>query len=186
MKQIFTIPDNCKTVTVEQFGDKIIATFEAIYEPKDGDIFTSKEHPTECIAIYRECGTLPKMSYYACLSYGSINVTKSECSSSHLGYQDNTRLATESEKQQLFAALEKEGRTWNAEKKVVEKLRWRAESRGRYFAVTLSDSIRAFPSSEVPSFQCSEHFKEGNYFQTESEAELFAEKVRELFKSRTL
>lgn len=55
MKQIFTIPDNCKTVTVEQFGDKIIATFEAIYEPRDGDVFISKEHP-ECIGIYRECG----------------------------------------------------------------------------------------------------------------------------------
>lgn len=38
-----------------------------------------------------------------------------------------------SEKQQLLDALKADGKCWNAEKKCVEKLRWRAEKGGKYW-----------------------------------------------------
>lgn len=38
------------------------------------------------------------------------------------GYLDNLRLATDSEKQQLFSALEKEGKRWNPDSKSIEDL----------------------------------------------------------------
>lgn len=52
-----------------------------------------------------------------------LNIDKDETfAMSGCIYNGNIRLATDSEKQQLFSALEKEGKRWNAENKQIEDL----------------------------------------------------------------
>ena len=163
MKQSFTIPDGCTTVTVEQIENKLIATFEAKYEPKDGDIFGSLNNQENCIGIYKEAGKLPKMSYFVCLSFGCIY--QSDGSSCHLGYVGNSRLATESEKQQLLDALAKDGKKWNAELKLVEKLRWRAKY-GEWYEYL--NTMKGFPNMEEAMERGDDYdngrYNSGNYF----------------------
>lgn len=89
---------------------------------RDGDILTlpatsSHNSSTFILKEYNVCGYL----YYAaiggpeklCISTGNTWCGKSE----------TIRYATEEEKQKLFNALAKEGKRWNAEKKVIEDIK---------------------------------------------------------------
>ena len=89
---------------------------------RDGDILTlpatsSHNSSTFILKEYNVCGYL----YYAaiggpeklCISTGNIWCGKSE----------TIRYATEEEKQKLFNVLAKEGKRWNAEKKVIENIK---------------------------------------------------------------
>lgn len=83
------------------------------HEYEDGDIVTDGK----CIAIYKKedecyCG-LDKHGYLFIASSFNSEVI--------------TRLATDEEKQILFAALAKEGKRWNAEKKCMEDLKPKCE-----------------------------------------------------------
>lgn len=79
------------------------------------DIHSFEKSILRSIAHIKEDGTLFNSSY-----------------SSWNGHH-TWRLASEEEKQKLFAKMKEQGLCWNAEKKCVEKIRWRAEYRCRYF-----------------------------------------------------
>ena len=87
------------------------------------------------------------------------------------------RLATEDEKQKLFTKMKKQGLQWNAEKKRVEKIRWRAEDRCRYFYI--DSCIKVGSSADFRYAEDEERWEVGNYFQTEEEAEEAAKILRE-------
>lgn len=94
------------------------------YEPQDGDICYVEASDDHCsIFIYKN--GFHRTNYYASLD------TDKECSTTLFttgGYVvDNSEItvlrpATEDEKQLLFDAMAKEGKRWNAEKKVVEDI----------------------------------------------------------------
>lgn len=90
------------------------------------------------------------------------------------------RYATEGEKQKLFDAMAKKGLKWNAEKKQVEKIRWRAEHGGGYYYINekteLVVSVDTEHKLDRGRWDC------GNYFKTSKEAELKAEKIKEILK----
>ena len=84
------------------------------YEPQAGDIvaWSSDESPEFAISIYKE-----KTYTYITL------FTNGECNSSpNPKAMKIIRPATKDEKQMLFDAMAKQGKRWNAEKKVVEDI----------------------------------------------------------------
>ena len=92
------------------------------------------------------------------------------------------RPATDSEKQLLFDALAKEGKTWDAEKKqVVDLPRWRAEKGEPYFFVDPCWEVSC-DIDDRTSPHDSLYFG-GNYFKTEEAAWKTIEKICEIFKN---
>ena len=111
----------------ERFGGKLnLETLEiekAQPEFKDGDILYSNLVGNEVfIAKIEEKGIL--YSYVYMDIYNKVlNIDKDETFSiSGCIYNGNIRLATDSEKQQLFSALAKEGKRWNPVTKQIEDL----------------------------------------------------------------
>lgn len=109
--------------TIEKrFGGKLnMETLEiekAQPEFKDGDIITIEDTEYKAIIIYKSNGDFMFRSYavidnvYKKLGIDKIVNALGRC----------TRLATDSEKQQLFSALEKEGKRWNSVTKQIEDL----------------------------------------------------------------
>lgn len=88
------------------------------YEPQDGDIcYVKGAHGTEWVFI-------KKGREYKTASYISM-VLDNDCLDTVIaGEKDikELRPATEEEKQRLFDAMSKQGKRWNAEKKVVEDI----------------------------------------------------------------
>lgn len=87
-------------------------------EFKDGDIITIEDTEYKAIIIYKSNGDFMFRSYavidnvYKKLGIDKIVNALGRC----------TRLATDSEKQQLFSALEKKGKRWDAENKQIVDL----------------------------------------------------------------
>ena len=94
---------------------------------------------------------------------------------------DAFRHATEEEKQQLFDKMGEQRLRWNAEKKRVEKTRWRAEKGEKYFTLKGATLVVDF---------CTENFdrtdekchKYGNYFRTEEQTEEAGKRVEETLR----
>lgn len=88
----------------------------AEWKPQDGDIFawkTNKEDEGNAISIYKE-----RHRGYATL----YTKNRLDVSTEMVLAMNIVRSATDEEKQRLFDALAKEGKRWNAEKKVVEDI----------------------------------------------------------------
>ena len=89
----------------------------------------------------------------------------------------NLSHATEEEKQLLFDKMKEQGLQWNAEKKRVEKIRWRAENGERYYRIinfSYIESIREY--FEVWNNRDYELY---NYFRTREQAKEAAKRVKE-------
>lgn len=104
---------------IEKFkGGKLnLATLEIEKQPefKDGDIVISK---SDVIVLVKRISFSKKVYFHAYMSKGDayIQVIEHE----YYGYTYEIKgLATESEKQQLFDALKKEGKAWDEEKKKI-------------------------------------------------------------------
>lgn len=105
----------------ERLGGKLnLETLEIEKQPefKDGDIITIEDTEYKAIIIYKSNGDCMFRSYavidncYKKLGIDKIVNALGRC----------TRLATNYEKQQLFSALEKEGKRWNPVTKQIEDL----------------------------------------------------------------
>lgn len=104
----------------ERLGGKLnLKTLEIEKQPefKDGDIVIYGKSVAICRKIYKHT-----LSFYVSLNemFGLLFADEVESSEEY-------RFATEAEKQQLFSALEKEGKTWNAKKKQIVNLKPKVE-----------------------------------------------------------
>lgn len=90
---------------------------EKQFEFKDGDIVVYGKSVAICRKIYKHT-----LSFYVSLNemFGLLFADEVESSKEY-------RFATEEEKQQLFDALEKEGKAWDAEKKQIVDLKPKVE-----------------------------------------------------------
>ena len=114
-----------------KFNNEISEFEKTPAEFKDGDIVVTDSVPSMC---YSKCIFILK---------GDLNTGESRANSyvffninnNHISYDvldtierdRNIHLATDSEKQQLFSALEKEGKAWDAEKKTIVYLKPKCE-----------------------------------------------------------
>ena len=137
----------------ERFGGKLnLQTLEIQKQPefKDGDI-VAVDLDRKNIRIFKEKKNGNNIcwgKYYIGFSFNNegkrIQTFKNytaDCSSD--------RLATDSEKQQLFSALEKEGKAWDAEKKMIVDLKPKCEFK---------------PFDKVLSRRCSEDYWVLNFY----------------------
>lgn len=92
---------------------------------KDGDIYFCKTYRAIKIGIFKSLYEDHNEVYISNYVYYHANVSTPYLDYSNDDWVDDGiyRPATNEEKQQLFAAIEKEGKHWNAEKKVVEDIK---------------------------------------------------------------
>lgn len=107
----------------ERLGGKLnreTLDIEKQTEFKDGDILYAEEDELHTDAIFILETAKGKRRHYACLILHPYMVCKYSCGD--IGNK-TLRYATEEEKQQLFEALAKEGKAWDAEKKQIVDLK---------------------------------------------------------------
>ena len=94
---------------------------KAEWEPQDGDVCYAENIDGYCTPfIYRHTG-LNRTAFYAAFDkWGNVLIYHGNAISKET--MKMLRPATEEERQRLFDAIAKEGRRWNAEKKVVEDI----------------------------------------------------------------
>lgn len=142
------------TIEKELSGKLNMETLEiekAQPEFKDGDIITFKDR---IIIIYNtSIEKSPKRTeiyYHACLKEGELTVNEYLMS---CGFGEGWYSSTEEEKQHLFDALAKKGKTWDAEKKQI---------------VDLKPKIELKPFDKVLSRRCSEDYWVLNFYSHKS------------------
>lgn len=109
----------------EKFGGKLNLETLEIEQPKpefkDGDILhcDKTDYSVENIFIAKMHGEAIGSYAFLCLHNNKFHIADCDCDESEL---PTIRLATDSEKQQLFDALAKEGKRWNPDTKKIEGL----------------------------------------------------------------
>lgn len=96
---------------------EINSNWERPFEPKDGDVVYREYEFTSCIEIHKEYID-DKIYCHAFLFSNGLVRTRYDWT--HKCALIEERAATDEEKKQLFDALAKEGKRWNAEKKCIE------------------------------------------------------------------
>lgn len=171
---IITIPEGCKAVIKDG-----CVVFEREQEFKNGDILVSIVNGHRHNAfIYKNTDIRGFHSYYIGLNMDnliSIDNSDSKWGNAYLSY------ATESEKQQLFDLMNKEGLKWNAEEKRVEKIRGRAK-RGEYYFLLDRMTLKADCYIECFDEIDTKLYDSGNYFRTKEQAEEIAKRVKETLR----
>lgn len=166
------IPDGCKATIKDG-----VVIFEKEEKFKDGDILvTTTSKSRDNAFIYKSTDKDGFHSYYV----GIDNSKQLFISKSPSNRWDNSNLdyATEEEKQLLFDKMKEQGLKWNAEKKRVEKIRWRAEDGKDYFIVSSQGKIVEYEENNNCIDEDSYEF--GNYFRTEEQAKEAAKRMKEV------
>lgn len=123
------IKDNKLTINIPEgmeidilnsnFSTGVICFKKKKPEFKDGDILYAEKDESHTDAIFILKTVKGKRMYYACLIIHPYMVCNHSCG----GIGNKTlRYATEEEKYQLFYALSKEGKVWDAERKAIVDL----------------------------------------------------------------
>lgn len=149
---------------------------------KDGDVIVNGDSRYADIGIFKERGN----SRYE----GFVHITRNgyllrwyENGTSFMWLGDNTRLATDGEKQHLFDAMAKEGLRWNPDAKRVEKLeRWMAKDGEKFYYISATLHVLECQASNQ-SMVDSTFYAINNYFKTKEAAERVAKQIREIFKN---
>ena len=168
------IPYGCKAIVKDG-----CVVFEKEQEFKDGDILAfAKCFGYPCPFIYKNTDVRRFHQFYV-----GVNSLKEICLSDGVDKRwgnRTLRYATEEEKQELFDKLKKKGLRWNAEKKEVEKVRWRAERGKKFFYLyaELKPSEVIDIKSEADSF----FWENCSYFSTKEQAKEAVKRVKETLR----
>ena len=98
--------------------------------------------------------------------------------------EENTRLATEEEKQLLLDALHADGKDWDADKKQIVDYRWKPKIGDAYYYIdcfldVVDDIWSDDRMDDLVYTSC-------NCFKTKEEAQKYADKFSEILKERKL
>lgn len=177
-----------ETIEIESRGDKIIIPEgwkvtingnEIVVEKegrefKDGDIIAKNK----AVAILKGGFNNGIFRDYASINFNGVLLVSNdtEWSTNPAGWH----IATDEEKQTLFAKMKEQGLRWNAEEKQVEKIRWRAPEGHKYLYCSIDSTV-------VNTTDCRyeldyKMYKYGNYFRTEKQAEEAAKRVKEALR----
>lgn len=100
-------------------------------EFKDGDIVTMHKKYCDIVFIFNRLRTEGSFYYYAFHALQTNNTGVIDCHTTlpcaWTFFEGKMNFATDSEKQQLFDALAKEGKAWNADKKMIVNLKTKVE-----------------------------------------------------------
>ena len=169
------IPEGCKAV----IDDGVVVFEKEDTEFNDGDIVSVTDYLGDTdILILKYRDDRGFNYYYIALSSSENLIQKSDDEE----YWGNITpvLATEEEKQLLFDKMKEKGLRWNAEKKCVEKIRWRAGLEMTYYS--LNSRLEAIPFNEDFCGFDDEVWDSYNYFRTPEQAEKAAEVMKEALR----
>lgn len=160
------IPEGCKAVV----KDGSVVFEKEVQEFENGDVLCSVYNST--MLIFKE-----EYKDHSNRFYTHYNTNHS---SNEKWNKDAFRLATEEEKQLLFDKMKERGLQWNAEKKRVEKIRWRAEKGEEYHF--LSKGLTEGSATETNVSFDKELWDSFNYFRTEEQAEEAVKRIKEVLR----
>ena len=168
-----TIPEGCKA---QINGNEVVIEKEEKDEDfKRGDILVS---------LYNEIILVDDYDFEGGHLYSFVNVDMygelykepyfkwNEC--------HDWRLATEEEKQLLFDKMKEQGLRWNAEEKIIERIRWRAKYNELYYyldsGLVISNTVEK--DIDIDKYR----YDALNYFRTEEQTEEAIKRVKETLK----
>jgi hypothetical protein len=128
MTRVIEIEKGRTVKNIEVSDGRVVINYEEEFCPKDGDFVAGEFMGLKFLSIHKSRISDKRFNYH--VTFGMDNLLHRD------DWADAvfcTRFQTESEKQQLLDALAKEGLTWNAEKKAVEKKRWKAKEGDAYW-----------------------------------------------------
>lgn len=162
-----TIPKGCKAVVKD--GSVVFEKEEKeeVQEFKDGDVLCSTLD--NIMLIF-------KARHNHARSYFDSHYNNKGSGNEHWNIEF-FRHATEEEKQLLFDKMKEQGLQWNAEKKRVEKIRWRAENGERYYRIINFSHIESI--REYFEVWNNRDYELYNYFRTREQAKEAAKRVKE-------
>lgn len=173
-----TIPDDCKAV----IKDKIITVEKEVQEFKDGDFVSSKSFGSRCLIIYKSKEEGSNVNYHAAM-YNCYCKNSVVCYN-YWFFCDDSRIATEEEKQLLLDALHADGKDWDADKKEIVGYKWKPEIGETYYCV--NGNINATSEYWTGIDWDVLTYNNGNCFKTKYEAQKYADKFSEILKERKL
>lgn len=146
------IPEGCKAVVK---GNVVVFEKEKKEEFKDGDILNViYEKNKKCPFIYKGIDAKGFYLFYAGIDIiGNLFLCPNE---EYRWGNERVSHATEEEKQTLFNKMKEQGLHWNAEKKCVEKLRWRAGIGEEYYFI--DSSLDVMKIDGCCSSLCNKHY----------------------------
>lgn len=165
------IPEGCKAIV----KDGSVVFEKEKEEFKRGDVIVGKMNEILLVDVH---------SFENCRLRSFVHIQQdgmlSDSSYSLWNENHTWRLATEEEKQQLFAKMKEQGLQWNAEKKRVEKIRWRAEDGKEYYYVGNQGILMVDKEDGVCADE--NRYEFSNYFRTSEQAEEAAKRVKEVLR----
>ena len=172
-----TIPEGCKAIVKD---GSVVFEREEVQEFKDGDVLTSR-FDNKVVFIFKEDELKQKDNrngYYVCHTADYVIDVPTKDSLFFCGHKKDVRLATEKEKQLLFAKMKEQGLKWNAEEKRVEKIRWRAKKGGDYYFIDVDLTVKSI--DDTYSTFDNKLWNALNYFHTEEQAGEVARRMKEV------
>ena len=176
-----TIPEGCKA-TIKDGSVVFEKEEQTEQEFKDGDVLTSRLN-NKFIFIFKEDELKQKENkngYYVCHKPNHIINIATKDRLLFCGYKIDVRLATEEEKQLLFDKMKEQRLLWNAEKKRVEKIRWRAGIGEKYFSFDTALRVQQFV--EDNDTYDNAVYDALNYFKTKEQNEEAARRVKKTLR----
>lgn len=166
-----TVPEGCKATIKDQSVE-----IEQAQKFKDGDVLVVVIDDAECPFIFFE-NSMKFCCYHIMLRpNGEISRTWF-FDISKLAY---TRHATEEEKRQLFDKMKEKGWQWNAEKKCVELIRWKAKEGETIYFLNLHQD-ESIVSKGTPA-SVDYLWEIYNYFRTQEQTNEAARRVKETLR----
>lgn len=162
-----TIPEGCKAIIK---GESV--EIEKAQKFKDGDVLVVVIDNVECPFIFFKTSE-NYCWYHACL-YPNGEIYRAMFFRSTLA---NVRFATEEEKHQLFDKMKEKGWQWNAEKKCVDLIRWKAKEGETVYFLNLHQD-ESIVSNGIPA-SVDYLWETYNYFRTKEQSEEAARRVQE-------
>jgi len=141
------IPAGCKSIKIDQENNnRIVITFEPEKQGwKNGDVLFTQKDKRSWIMIFKDEDD--SFVEYHCLLCFDEKDSKNELFINRLcdGLKEFV-LANQQQREELFAALEKEGYRWNDEKLEIEKIEWvPQECESCYFVAYDTDTSLFIP-----------------------------------------
>ena len=173
-KDTVRIPDGC-TAIIED-GMVIFKKKESKeQEFKRGDVIVSKMNEILLVDVHSFENRILR-------SFVNIKEDGTLFNSSYSLWNEHHvwRLASEEEKQKLFDKMKEQRLRWNAEKKRVEKIRWRSEDGEEYCYVGNQGFIMV--DKEDGHYADKNRHEFGNYFRTQEQTKEAARRVKEVFR----
>lgn len=150
--------------------------FKEEIKPKDGDFLVnkygkvfiySKKNPDNSFVYSAYCGV--RMDDVIRIDFSNMWTLREGC-----------RFATQEEKSAFLERLEKEcHKTWNAEKKQLEDIRWRPEEGEPYFFIDKSFNVDCI--RYLHEYDCG-RIETNNCFKTKEAAQPYADKFKDMLK----